>query len=644
LIKRSYVYRAYLIAFLLATGWSQGSAQSSQEPVRMSVDLREAAQHIFHAKLSFPVKPGPLTLVYPKWIQGEHSPTGPIIDLTGLKMSAAGKEVAWRRDDIDMFAFHVNVPEGASTLEVSLDYLSPAEASGSRERPASTAKIAVLNWYVVTLYPMGPKTDDLMYTASLQLPAGWKYGTALPIAKDSSGEIEFAPATLTRLIDSPVVVGAFMRDIDLSPGQNPAHHLHVAADSAVALEASPAEVQHLRQLVAETGVLFGARHYRHYDFLLTLSDILPPDGVEHNESSDNRTPEALFLDPDVRESQMDLLAHEFTHSWNGKYRRPAGLVADNYQTPLRGELLWVYEGLTQYYGVMLSARSGWWTPEKFREYLAVTAAYLNDDRPGRIWRDLQDTAISAQILYSSPVAGAAWRRSVDYYDESTLIWLEADTIIRRESKGKKSLDDFCKKFHGGENTGPNVVPYSFDDVVSGMNEVYAYDWRKFFMERLASHGPGAPLGGLENSGWKLVYNETPNEHQKAEELVEQTAGLEYSLGFEVHLPAGEESDRILDVIPGSPAAKAGMSAGMRLVAVNGRKWTPEFLRAAIQSAKNSKEPIELLAQNGDYFLTYHVDYHGGERYPHLQAISGKPDVLAQIARMKASAVALPTSY
>jgi predicted metalloprotease with PDZ domain len=206
------------------------------------------------------------------------------------------------------------------------------------------------------------------------------------------------------------------------------------------------------------------------------------------------------------------------------------------------------------------------------------------------------------------------------------------------------LDDFCKKFHGGENTGPNVVPYSFDDVVAGMNEVYAYDWRRFFMERLASHGPGAPLGGLENSGWKLVYNETPNEHQKAEELVEQTAGLEYSLGFEVHLPAGEESDRILDVIPGSPAAKAGMSAGMRLVAVNGRKWTPEFLRAAIQSAKSNQDPIELLAQNGDYFQTYHVDYHGGERYPHLETIRGKPDVLAEIARMKAPAVALPTSY
>jgi predicted metalloprotease with PDZ domain len=307
-------------------------------------------------------------------------------------------------------------------------------------------------------------------------------------------------------------------------------------------------------------------------------------------------------------------------------------------------LLWVYEGLTQYYGVMLSARAGWWTGEKFREYLAVTAAYLNDDRPGRTWRDLQDTAVSAQILYSSPVAGVAWRRSVDYYDESTLIWLEADTIIRRETRGKKSLDDFCKKFHGGENTGPNVVPYTFDDVVSGMNEVYAYDWRTFFTERLTSHGPGAPLGGLENSGWKLVYNETPNEHQKAEELVEQTAGLEYSLGFEVHLPAGEESDRILDVIPGSPAAKAGMSAGMRLVAVNGRKWTPEFLRAAIQSAKNSKEPIELLAQNGDYFQTYHVDYHRGERYPHLEAISGKPDVLEEIARMKAPAVALPTGY
>jgi len=558
-------------------------------------------------------------------------------------MRAAGKEVAWRRDDVDMFAFHLEVPEGANTLEVALDYLSPAEASGSRETPSATAQIAVLNWYLVTLYPQGARTDDLTYAASLRLPAGWKYGTALPVAKETSDAVEFAPASLTTLIDSPVIAGAYLRTIDLAPGLKPEHFVHIAADGPAALEAGPAEVQHMRQLVAETGALFGARHYRRYDFLLSLSDVMPPDGVEHHESSDDRAPEALFLDPEVLETQADLLAHEFTHSWNGKYRRPAGLVASDYQTPLKGELLWVYEGLTQYLGVMLAARSGFWTPERLREYLAITAATLND-WPGRTWRDLQDTAISAQILYGAPLEGASRRRSVDYYDESTLIWLEADTIIRRESRGRKSLDDFCRKFHGGENTGPKVVPYTFEDVVAGMNEVVPYDWRGFFAERLRSHGPGAPLGGLENSGWRVVFTDIPNEHQKAEEIVTQVASFGFSLGFDVHATGGDQSDRILDVIPGSPADLAGLAPGMHLVAVNGRKWSPEVLHSAIQLAKNNKEPVELLAESADYYKTYRIDYHGGERNPHLEAINGKSDVLGEIARMKAPPVSVSNAY
>jgi predicted metalloprotease with PDZ domain len=617
---------------------------SAEPAVTISVDLRDAPKHIFHAKLTMPVKSGPLTLVYPKWIQGEHSPTGPIADLTGLKVSCARKNIIWRRDLVDMYAFHLEIPEGCSTLDVALDYLSPAEANGSRERPAGTAKLAVLNWYVVTLYPQGAKTDDLTYVASVQLPAAWKYGTALSTVNDSAGEISFAPVSLTTLIDSPLIAGAYLRDIDLSPGQLPPHTIHMAADGGVALSPSPEEVQHLRQLVAETGALFGARHYSRYDFLLTLSDHLPPDGVEHHESSDNRTPEGLFLDPDTRETQMDLLAHEFTHSWNGKYRRPQGLVATDYQTPLKGNLLWVYEGLTQYYGVMLTARSGFWTPEKFRENLAATAAYLNNSRPGRTWRDLEDTAISAQLLYSLGEEGSSWRRGVDYYDESTLIWLEADTIIRRDTKNKKSLDDFCRLFHGGENSPPNVVPYTFEDVVAAMNAVSPYDWRGFFTERLTAPGPGAPLGGLENSGWKLVFTENMNDHQRSEEIADQEVDVQYSLGFFVHLPGGEQSDRLLDVIHGSPADHAGLAPGMQLIAVNGRKWTPEVLRDAIRHAKTNKEPIALLAESGDYFQTYHIDYHGGERYPHLEALDGKPDVLADISRRKAPAVALLTTY
>jgi predicted metalloprotease with PDZ domain len=635
-------YRPLTFFILTVVLLTPSATYAQNPPATIAVDMRDAAKHIFHAKLTLPVKPGPLTLVYPEWIQGEHSPTGPIADLTGLKFSCGGKAITWRRDSADMFAFNMEIPEAATTLDISLDYLFPADANGSRERPAATAKLAVLNWYVVTLYPQGTKTDDLTYVSSVLLPTGWKYGTALRTANESNGAVSFAPVSLTTLIDSPLITGAYMRDIDLSPGQQPAHVIHIAADGSEALAANADEVQHMRQLVAETGALFGARHYRRYDFLLTLSDHIPPDGVEHHESSDNRTPEALFLDPDIRETQMDLLSHEFTHSWNGKYRRPAGLVATDYQTPLKGDLLWVYEGLTQYYGVVLTARSGFWSPEKLRENLAATAAYLND-RPGRTWRDLQDTAVSAQLLYSLPPDGSSWRRGVDYYDESTLIWLEADTIIRRETNDKKSLDDFCRKFHGGENSAHRVVPYTFEDVVASMNEVTPYDWHTFFTERLTTHGPGAPLGGLENSGWKLIFNDVMNDHQRAEEITDQDVDVQFSLGFMVHVPGGEDSEKILDVIPGSPADRAGLAYDMRVVAVNHRKWTPETLRAAIQLAKNNKEPIEILAESADYYQTYRIDYHGGERYPHLQAISGKTDVLTEIAHRKAPQVPLPDS-
>jgi predicted metalloprotease with PDZ domain len=615
-------------------------AQTAQTPAHLDVDLRDAPKYIFHAKLTLPVKSGPLTLVYPKWIPGEHSPTGPIVDFVGLKISGAGSEIPWRRDDVDMFAFHLDVPTGLTMLELSYDYVSPSDATASREAPSATAKLAMLNWYTVTLYPQGTRPADLTYVASLRLPPNWKYGTALPVAKESSDLIEFAPASLATLIDSPVVAGANFRDIDLSPGQSPSHTLHIAADGAAALQAKPAEVQHLRQLIAESGALFGARHYRRYDFLLALSDHMPPDGVEHHESSDDRSEEAYFLDPELFESS-DLLAHEFTHSWNGKYRRPVGLATPDYQAPMKGELLWVYEGLTQYYGVVLAARSGIMPLGLFRESLASVAAYLNN-RPGRTWRNLQDTASSAQILYGAPIDYASWRRGTDYYDEGTLIWLEADTIIRKETNGTKSLDDFCRSFEGGENTPPKIVPYTFEEVVAAMNAVVPYDWRAYFTTRLQAHGPGAPLGGIENSGWRLVFTDAPNEFEHVNELTNQELEFQYSLGLLIHAPGGEDGGHILDVIPGSPGAEAGLAPGMRLVAVNGRKWTPEILRDAIAEAKNGGAPIELLAENGEYYQSYRVDYHGGERYPHLEPINGKTDVLTEIAKMKAPPVPLPS--
>ena len=635
-MRRTGIVRGWLLAIAGICG-TLANAQS-EPAVKLAVDLRDAPRRIYHSRMEFPVRPGRLTLVYPKWIPGEHAPAGPIVDVTGIHFRGNGQEIPWRRDDVDLFAFHCDVPAGVSVLEATLDLLLPKEERNGGT-PSSSAQLAVLPWNLVVLYPEGADSDQVMFSASVRVPTGWKFATALTPAPgtEAPDAASFETVSLTRLVDSPLLTGAFFKTYDLSPGQKPQHRLDIAADSAIATNASAEELLHLRQLVAETGSLFGARHYRHYDFLLALTDHLSPNGLEHHESSDNRAPEKTLLDPDTMETLMDLLPHEFFHSWNGKYRRPAGLATSNYQQPMKGDLLWVYEGLTQYYGVMLAARSGFWTPEQLREYLAATAAYLND-WPGRTWRDLEDTAISSQILYGARQGGQAWRRSADYYDESTLIWLEADTIIRRESKGQKSLDDFCRGFHGTEDGAVKVVPYTLEDVVAAMNAVAPYDWRQFFASRVHSHGPGAPLGGLENSGWKLGYSEEMNQHQRAAEDTNGQVDLSFSLGFTVQSPGGEDGSSILDVIPGSPAAIAGIAPGMKLVAVNGRKWSSDWLRVAVRGAKNGKEPIELLLENDDFIRTFAVDYHGGERYPHLESTRGA-DVLGEIAKRRAPEVA-----
>jgi len=619
-------------------------ARDAQPPIHIAVDLREAPRRIFHARLEIPAAPGPLTLLYPKWIPGEHGPTGPIADVAGIKFTAGGKPLAWRRDDVDMYALHCEVPAGAHSVEVALDYLSVSTAGGFSASPIATAQLAVLEWNLVVLYPQGRTSDELTYAASLRLPTGWKFGTALPVASESAEEIEFQPVSLSTLVDSPVITGAYFRAIPLSPGKRPSHRLNLAGDSPAAVTVSPELKAHFDQLVAEAGALFGTGHYRHYDFLLSLSDYVRPMGLEHHESSDNRAAERSLLDPEEYAVFAGLLPHELVHSWNGKYRRPAGLVTPDYQEPMRGDLLWVYEGLTQYLGDVLTARSGLRTPEAYREHLAWVAAYL-DHWPGRNWRSLEDTAIAAQILYE--VRGhewAAWRRSTDFYDESLLIWLEADSIMRRESQGRRSLDDFCRRFHGnpgGTTAGiPALVPYTFDEVVAAMNETAPYDWRGFFTARLNATGSHAPLGGLESSGWRLVYTDVMNEYLRSEEKASKLTDVRFSIGLILRREKHTKEDgTIVDVIPGTPAAQAGIGPGMKLIAVNGRQWSPEVLRDAVRQAKGSSEPIELLAENANDYRTYRLDYHDGERYPHLEREASQPDLLGQIVRPRAARAA-----
>lgn len=621
-MTRQSVSRAVWMAMaVVAAGVATPGAAAPAGTIRLEVDAGEAPRKIFHAHLTIPARPGPLELYYPKWIPGEHGPTGPITDLAGLRFSAAGKPIAWRRDDVDMYALHCEVPAGASEVEISLDLLSPATIAGFSSGASATAELTLLSWNQVLLYPAGSPADEISYAARLRLPAGWKYATALQVERETAAGIEFAPVSLTTLVDSPVLAGVHLRTIPLA--EAPRAEIDLAADSAAAL-AMPADLAgHYRQLAAEAAALFGAHHYRSYRFLLTLSDHVAHFGLEHHESSDDRVDERSLLDDDRRRLMLTLLPHEYVHSWNGKYRRPAGLATPDFQVPMKGELLWIYEGLTEYLGDLLTARSRLWTPEQYRENLAEVAALL-DTRPGRTWRPLVDTTVAAQLLYEARPDWQAWRRGVDFYDEGELIWLEADTILREQSQGAKSLDDFCRLFHGGESGPPKVATYTLDDVVAALDKVSPHDWRGFFRARLDEVSQHAPMGGIERGGWKLVYSEVMPERIKSREEVREVVDLSFSLGMVVAKGNGE----IRDVVPGLPAARAGVGPGMRLVAVNGRRWNKDVLRDAVKAS--SKGPIELLVENSEYYKSYPLDYHGGERFPHLERVAARPDLLSKI--------------
>jgi predicted metalloprotease with PDZ domain len=613
------------VSLLLLSAASLRAAD--KPPVMLEVDAREAPAKIFHSRLLIPAAPGPLTLAYPKWIPGEHGPTGPIADLVGLKFSADKKAISWKRDPADMYLFRLEVPPGAEAVEAALDYVSPAESGGFSSGASATSNLTLISWNQLLLYPADRKPDEISFAATLRLPEGWKWAGALDAAGQSAEGIRFAPVSLSTLVDSPVLAGAHLRVITLTR-EPPVHRLDIAADSEAALEMSPELEAQYRSLVAETGALFGSRPYRHYDFLLTLSDHTAHFGLEHHESSDDRVDERSLLDPDRRRMMAGLLPHEMAHSWNGKYRRPADLAIGSFQEPMRGDLLWVYEGLTEYLGQVLAARSGLLTPEQYREDLALTAAEM-DHQKGRAWRPLQDTAVAAQVLFGARSDWTAWRRGVDFYPESELLWLEADTIIRLESRGRKSLDDFCRLFHGGASGAPKVVPYGFDDVVSALHQILPYDWKKFWRARLDSTGPGAPLAGLTESGWKLVYTREISDMQRAAEDTRRLTDVRYSLGLSVR-----EDGAIPDVLPESPAASAGVGPGMRLVAVNGRRWSPAILRDAIK--RSGSRAIELLVENGEFFKTLRLDYAGPERYPHLERDTARPDLLSPILRPLAS--------
>ena len=605
-------------------------AAAAPPHISLALDASEAPRKIFHAQLTIPAAPGTLTLYYPKWIPGEHAPSGPVIDLAGLKFTGNGQLLKWRRALDDNWTVLVEVPAGVQEVHASLDYLSPVSGSEAlfSAGASATAKLALISWNQVLLYPKGWTADQLTYSVSVRLPVGWKFGTPLPISSQSGDEVHFSPVSLYTLVDSPVISGEYVKVVPLNPGQNPPVEMDIAADSSGALEAPPETWESYRNLVKQAGLLFGATHYRDYHFLYTLSDHVAHFGLEHHEANDSRTVERALVDPELRIGSASLLPHEYVHSWNGKFRRPADLTTSDYQQTMQDDLLWVYEGLTEYLGEVLPARSGLWTPEQFREELARVAAQM-DHRPGRSWRNLQDTADAAAQLYYAPKQWESWRREVDYYDEDELNWLWVDTIIRSQSGGKKSIDDFCHIFHGQPSTAPEVKTYTFDDVVRALNQVVPYDWRGFWTERLTNHGPRAPLAGIEGSGWKLTYDDNRSEMMKAWEDYHGKINASFSIGLIV-----KEDGEIEDTIEGMAAAQAGIGPEMKIVAVNGRRFNFQVFRDALSAGKHGSQPLQLLIENTDYFRTLSLDYHGGEKYPHLSRDQSKPDMLTDIIRAR----------
>jgi predicted metalloprotease with PDZ domain len=609
---------------------SQEDSQLADHLIVLKVDATEIGRKIIHSKSEIPVHPGMMTLYYPKWLPGEHGPNGPIDNVVNFHILANGQALRWRRDLVDPYLIHCNVPQDVKQLNVSFDYLIPVGDVNFSSGHSSSPQLGIINWNQVVYYPSGFNADHWTVKASLKLPANWQFGTALPI--DNAGNpTEFKLVSLVTLIDSPVVAGEHYRRISLDQN-SPTNEIDIVADTENALALGDDKIAQYRKLVSEAKALFGAAHYEHYHFLVALSDVIFHSGIEHHESSLNTIPEKAFTDEEIFVGEAELLPHEFVHSWNGKYRRPASLTTPNYQEPMIDDMLWIYEGLTEYLGsLLLTTRSGLSDAEHTRDFLAATAAAMNE-RSGRTWRSLQDTADDAARLYMAPDQWEDQRRSVDFYPEGVLLWLETDTVIRQQTHGVKSIDDFCHLFHGGPSGAPTVKTYNFDEVITTLNRVAPYDWEKFWLDRLNSLSAHAPLHGIEASGWRLVYNRKPNAFIASRNKAKKRIGTEFSLGLLM-----SEDGGVIDILKGSPADKAGMTPGMKVIGINSRVFNPDRLNEAIASSEgDTGHSIDLLVCVDDFYKTYSLDYHDGLRYPHLERIENSTDLLSKITEARAS--------
>ncbi len=627
----SFVLPAVAISALAISAHAQTPSVAAATAITLDVDASAITRKLVSARERLPVNSGPLTLVYPEWIPGNHGPTGPITDVVSVEFLAAGKPLPWQRDGVDMYAFHLNVPEGVTEVEArfaSVGEFAPGNDFGLGN--TSTAVQGDLNWDQIVLYPAGARPDDLSVQASVTLPAGWDFATALPNGLREGSRVRFRPTSLTTLVDSPVMMGSISKQFDVTPqGESRKHTLALFGETAADLSLSDERIAGFRNLVGETGALFGARHYHDYHFLVEAHDDAN-NGLEHHQSSDDQVPELGMVTPAFNAESGYLLAHEMTHSWNGKYRRPAGLATANYQEPMVGNLLWVYEGLTSYFGEVLAVRAGLDTADNFHDRMANNEAVLQY-RTGRDWRPLGDTATAAQLLYLASPHWEGLRRSTDFYIEGPLLWLEVDSILRTESHGKKSIDDFARAFYGppdlADNAEPRPVPYTFDDVVKALNGVVPYDWAGLLHKRVEALRPAPPAPGLAAAGWQVVYTDQQSQVSKDAEANTGATDLRYSIGLLL-----DSNGEIIDMLPDSAAGRAGLAPEWKLAAVNKRVYSADALKEAIVAAKTTQKPIALMVLQNGYYADFSVDYRDGLRYPHLQRLAGKPDLLAEIAK------------
>jgi len=579
----------------------------------LAVDVTDTQRRVVTVHETIPVAAGqPTTLLFPKWHPGEHSPNGEIKLVGGVMLHGGGQRLEWTRDPVEVYAFHVDVPQNVTSLDVDFQYLSPtAENQG---RVSIAPNLVDLKWINVALYPAGYYVRQIPVTASVTLPDGWQYATALETASADHGHVRFQTTSFETLMDSPLIAGRYFQKIDLNPGGRSRVTLNMMADRPEDLVAKPEYLKPHLALIQQADRLYGARHYDHYDFLFWQSDTLGGEGLEHHRSSEDGVDPGYFAKWDTGAAGRDLLSHEYTHSWNGKFRRPADLWTPSYDVPMRDSLLWVYEGQTQYWGQVLAARSGLISKQDALDSMALTAANLSTT-PGRAWKPLIDTTNDPIVQDRTPEPWGTWQRGEDYYEEGKLIWLDADTLIRERTKNKRSLDDFARTFFGIDDGSYVPVTYQFDDVVAALNAVMPYDWATFLHARLTTH-TGAPLDGLARGGYRLVYTDKESYFFKSAEGRRKLVSFGVGPGFVV----GKEA-MIGTVLWDSPAFKAGLTRGTKLIAVNGVAYDDDQLKDAV-AATAKGGTLDLTVQDGERVRTTRVAYTGGLRYPHLERIPG----------------------